>query len=117
MRHNSLRPSNCANGWQASLPFLRSVRVEAKPRAGERDGAARLASFGLAAVLTGLPAFALWGALATYQAGAAAKRARDLSDASARPATPLVARSRWSGSTGSNQARKCAPSITPQRLL
>ena len=81
MRHNSLRSSNCANGWQASLPFLRSVRVEAKPRAGERHGAARLASFGLAAVLTVLPAFALWGALATYQAGAAAKHASDLSEA------------------------------------
>lgn len=44
-------------------------------------GAARLASVGLGAVLVILPILALSGALLTYQAGTAAKRANELSDA------------------------------------
>ena len=41
---------------------------------------AGLASIGLVTVLIALPAFALWGAMRTYETGAAARHATELSD-------------------------------------
>ena len=46
-----------------------------------RGHLARLATLGLIALLIALPGFAVWGAILTYQAGAAARDATALSDA------------------------------------
>src|SRR4051794_41170212 len=61
-------------------PYARNARCDAKFPPEDGHAAARLASFGLAAVLIVLPAFALWAAIATYQAGEAARRSSGLSD-------------------------------------
>lgn len=54
---------------------------QAAARGIPRSRTARLASVGLGAVLVVLPILALSGALLTYEAGTAAKRANELSDA------------------------------------
>jgi diguanylate cyclase (GGDEF)-like protein/PAS domain S-box-containing protein len=46
-----------------------------------RGHLARLATLGLIALLIAMPGFAVWGAVLTYQAGAAARQATALSDA------------------------------------
>ena len=52
-----------------------------KLRADKDHRASRLVSVGMAAVLVIAPAFAIAGALATYQAGDAAERAGKLNEA------------------------------------
>ena len=62
--------------------LLNFRRLFSRPTRGANGiGADRLASFGLASVLILLSGFAIWGALTTYRAGAAAKHFDELSDA------------------------------------
>ncbi len=68
---------NVSKSVTSQSPTLSQAR-NLSPRRAE---AARLASVGLGAVLVILPVLALLGALLTYEAGTAAKRAGELSDA------------------------------------